>query len=51
MCKLPSFSVDSSIAKIFYTFLFVICLVRTASFGAATGMYGGSLAKKAEWQP
>ena len=39
LCKFPNFSVDSRISKIFYISLFFICLVRTGSFGTATGLY------------
>lgn len=42
LCKLSSFSVDSKISKVFYTFLFLTCLARTALYGAASLYYADS---------
>ena len=39
LCKLPSFSVDSKISKIFYVFLFLICIARSCFFGVASFLY------------
>jgi hypothetical protein len=39
LCALPSFSVDSKISKVFYVFLFLICLARTTFLSSATAIY------------
>ncbi|CDW81984.1 protein kinase [Stylonychia lemnae] len=39
LCKFQSFSSDSWISKIFYVFLFLVCLARAASFGVASFLY------------
>jgi len=48
LCKFPDFSLDSRISKVFYIFLFAICVVRASSFAAATGLYADSYEKNKE---
>lgn len=41
VCKFANFIPEARIAKVFYVSIVVVCLVRSACFGVATGVFAG----------